>query len=175
MGIRKAIAAAMLAGWAFAAVAQAPTAQPPNMGRLAAYAQAQGIRTCLAGLQAAETTLLSGRDYAFRAFVDPRDANAAPFTAVLDTRMKGSLERVLVNIVATPSGAPPGRCTVIYEQTRHHVERCDAVLAQLAPKAPAASGPSFGAVTVDVERNLTVTVIPAGTAQCVSVVKEVAW
>lgn len=175
MGTCKAVAKAVLAGWALTAAAQAPIAEAPNAGRLAEFARAQGVRSCLPNLQAAESTLLAGRDYAFRAFVDPRDANAAPFTAVLDTRVKGSLERVLVNIVATPSGAPPGRCSVIYEQTRYHAERCEAVLARLAPRAQPAAGPSYGAVTVDVERNLTVTVMPAGAAQCVSVVKEVAW
>ncbi len=173
--LAKASAFVALAGAAAAVAQQPPAGQPPgsNAG-IAALAAGQGVKACLGPLQALEAAVLAGREYSFRAFVDPRDPNAAPFTAIVDSRKVGNLDRVLINLVATPVGVPATRCVLMYEQTRYHDTRCEAVLAQMAPKATQ-SLPSFGAVTVDVEKNLTVTVIPVGTGQCVSVVKEVAF
>lgn len=169
--VAKAVALAALCG-AAAVQAQQPAAGPST--GIAALAAGQGVKACLGPLQAVEAALLGGREYSFRAFVDPRDPNAGPFTAIVDARKVGTLDRVLINLVATPVGTPATRCVLMYEQTRYHDQRCEAVLAQMAPKATA-SLPSFGAVTVDVEKNLTVTLIPVGSGQCVTVVKEVAY
>lgn len=159
------------------ALAPAHAQQAGNVipGGFAALAGAQGIKACLGSIAAVETALLKGSEYSFRAFVDPRDPNAAPFSVIVDARRAGTLDRVLINIVASPVGTPLNRCVLMYEQTRYHDLRCEAVMAQMAPKAGPPVGNSYGAVTVDVEKNLTLTLVPVGTGQCMSVVKEVAF
>jgi hypothetical protein len=142
---------------------------------VAGAARALGVRACLGTLETVEKTLLAGREYSVRGFADPKEPDASPFSAIVDSRKPGTRDRWLLNLTVFPVGSPAKRCAVIFEQTQHHERRCEDVLAQLAPKAPASAAPSLGAVTVDVSRHLTVTVIPAGAAHCVSVVKEAAF
>jgi hypothetical protein len=158
-----------------AALAQAPVPAPAAPKGLAVVARSLGVRACLASIESAEKALLAGREYSVRAFADPKEPDAAIFSAIVDSRKVGTNERLLVNLTVSPVGFPPKRCVVTFEQTQYHEQRCEAVLAQMAPQAAPAPGAAIGALTVDVSRNLAITVVPVGAGHCVSVIKEAAY
>ena len=63
----------------------------------------------------------------------------------------------------------------MYEQTVYHGATCELVLSQMAPNGKQSSSPSLGSVLIEIADNLTLTLIPVGTAQCITVVKEAAF
>lgn len=155
-----------------------PTKNPPLKVGLVAFAKSRGFNVCAQELEALDQNLLLDSDYSLRAFLAEANVNARPFTALVDSRKaspQGGYARALTNIMIAPAPATGGRCTVMYEQTRYHDQHCDVVRAQMASSAPESGGTSFGSITFDVLRNMTLTIIPVGSAQCISVVKEVAY
>lgn len=172
---------AVVNGCFFAAhsTAKIPQPVPPKLAAesatalpITAYARRIGVSTCLAKLEAMETNLFQTSEYSFRAFSDEREANARAFTAIVDSRRVSARTRALTNITVVPNAA--ASCTVMYEQTVYHARHCDLVQKEMAPKA-ISSTPSLGAVILDVSKTLTLTIIPVGDAQCVTIIKEIAY
>ena len=151
---------------------------PPLKVGLVAFAKSRGFNVCAREIEALDQNLLLDSDYSLRAFLAETNVNTRPFSALVDSRKanpQGGYARALTNIMIAPAPAIGGRCTVMYEQTLYHDQHCDAVRAQMASLAPESGGTSFGSITFDVLRNMTFTIIPVGRAQCISVVKEVAY
>lgn len=154
------------------------TKNPSLKVGLVAFAKSRGFNVCAQELEALDQNLLLDSDYSLRAFLAESNVNTRPFSVLVDSRKaspQGGYARALTNIMIAPAPATGGRCTVMYEQTRHHDQHCDVVRAQMATSAPESGGTSFGSITFDILRNMTLTIIPVGTAQCISVVKEVAY
>lgn len=152
--------------------AQRPPAPPDGTLAITAAARQRGVETCLAKLEAMERNLFSSSEYTFRGFLDEREPNARPFTAIVDSRRKNSHDRALTNITVAPNATA---CTVMYEQTVYHGRHCDAVRKEMAPQASPATTKAIGAVIYDVAKNLSLTIIPVGDGQCVTVIKEIAY
>lgn len=150
-------------------------AQSPPPG-LSAIARGSGFTACQKEIDLVDRNLFSNADYTVRVFAAEKNSNARPWSAVIDARhvAGGALTRSLTHVTVTP-GSGGASCSVSYEQTKYHDLRCEAVQQQMAPNAKAAPGTSFGALTLDLHRNMTLTVIPVGNAQCVSVLKEVSY
>lgn len=170
--------------WAISASIAAPVlgfvnanAQTPPAS-LSAIARGSGFTVCQKEIDLVDRNLFSNSDYTVRAFVAEKNANARPWSAIIDARRVtgGVLTRSLTHVTVTPAvGVGSASCSVSYEQTQYHDLRCELVQQQMAPNAKPASGTSFGALTLDLHRNMTLTVIPAGSAQCISVLKEVLY
>jgi hypothetical protein len=158
-----------------------PTAAAPSQMPIAKYAREKGLVKCNAALELAERNLLSGSEYTFRAYHPKRStptADLSLFSAIVDSRKLGRNElgvRATLNLTVTGSQRSANACTTIYEQTVHHNANCVAVIAQMAPNAKQSSNPSLGSVLLEVTDSLSLTVIPVGDAQCVTIVKEVAF
>lgn len=150
-------------------------AQTPSPG-LTAIARSSGFTACQKEIDLVDRNLFSKADYTARAFAAEKNANARPWSAVVDARRMagGALTRSFTHVTVTP-GSGSASCGVSYEQTQYHDLRCETVQQQMAPNAKPAPGTSFGALTFDLHRNMTLTVIPVGNAQCVSVLKEVSY
>ncbi len=151
---------------------------PPLKVGLVAFAKSRGFSVCASELEALDQNLFRDSDYSLRAFLAETNVNTKPFSALIDSRKanpQGGYARALTNIVITPGGGKGSRCTVMYEQTLYHDQHCDTVRLQMAAFAPESGPTSFGSITFDLLRNMTLTIIPVGSAQCVTVVKEVAY
>lgn len=158
-------------GFAIASGAEAATPGLVNIAR------ANQFLACAAELERLDRNLFAKAETAIRPFAAEKNASAKPFSAVIDARKtlpNGSATRTLTHLTVTPSGKNEA-CAISYEQTQYHDERCDAVQTQLAPQAKPAALTSLGAVTLDLHRNMTLTLIPVGAAQCVTVLKEVSY
>ena len=145
---------------------------------LVAFAKSRGFSACANELEMLDQNLFLESDYSLRAFLAEGNVNSRPFSAIVDSRKispHGAYVRALTNIVVTPADAKSGRCTSMYEQTMYHDQHCDTVRAQMAAGAKETGATSFGSVTFDLLRDMTLTVIPVGAAQCITVVKEVAY
>lgn len=156
----------------------AATKGPTLRVGLVAFAKSRGFDVCTSELESLDQNLFRDSDYSLRAFLPDNNVNTRPFSALIDSRKinpQGNFVRALTNIVVSPSDAKTGRCTVMYEQTLYHDQHCDKVRTQMAEFAPETGTTSFGSVTFDLLRNMTLTIIPVGSGQCVSVVKEVAY
>ena len=154
-----------------------PAATPVRTG-LAAFANGLGFTACSTEINLLDQNLLRDSEYSTRAFLAETKPNSRPFSAVIDSRKpnaKGGVSRALTNIVVTPTEKEGERCTVQYEQTLFHDLNCDLVRQQMAPNAMPIKGTSFGALILDVSRNMTLTIIPVAAAQCITVLKEVAF
>jgi hypothetical protein len=150
-------------------------AQGPNPG-LASIAKASGFTACQKEIELVDRNLFSNADYSVRAFSAEKNPSTRPWSAIIDARRMagGALTRSTTHVTIAPAAAGTA-CSVSYEQTQYHDLRCEAVQQQMAPNAKTAPGTSFGALTFDLHRNMTLTVIPVGAAQCVSVLKEVSF
>jgi len=145
---------------------------------LAAFAKSRGFSACASELDTLDQNLLRDSEYSLRVFLAESDTNSRPLSAVIDSRkadQRGGYTRALTNIVVTPGDIKIGRCTTMYEQTLFHDQHCDLVKMQMAPGAKEAGATSFGSITYDLLRNMTLTIIPVGRSQCVTVLKEVAY
>lgn len=158
-----------------------PTASAaPSLQPIAKYALERGLTRCARALDQAERNLLGGSEYAFRAY-HPARANAQTdiglFTAIVDSRKvgRGDVARATLNITVSNSPRNPAACNTMYEQTRHHNISCETVVQQMVPNGRQSPNPVLGAVLFEVTDTLSVTVIPAGTAQCITIVKESAF
>ncbi|MCY7388439.1 MAG: hypothetical protein LH481_10305 [Burkholderiales bacterium] len=154
------------------------TKNPPLKVGLAAFAKSRGFSVCSRELDALDQNLFLDSDYSLRAFLAETNVNTRPFSALIDSRKttpQGNYVRALTNIVITPADTKAGKCTVMYEQTLYHDQHCDTVRLQMAAFAPESGTNSYGAITFDLLRNMTLTIIPVGSGQCVTVVKEVAY
>jgi hypothetical protein len=147
-----------------------------NVGTLSQFARSQGIAVCVPALQTLEKNLFDGSEYSIRPFVAEKNPSRHALSALVDSRrfVAGEPQRSLTHVTLAPASDGKG-CALMYEQTRHHMLRCESVLAQMAPLAKEQSGIALGSFTVDLHRNMTLTVLPIGTAQCVSIVKEVSY
>lgn len=168
--------------WAVLASIAAPVlgfgnanAQTPPAG-LSAIARGSGFTACQKEIDLIDRNLFSNADYSARVFAAEKNTNSRPWSATVDARrmVNGTLTRSFTHVTVTPV-ASGSACSVAYEQTQYHDLRCEAVQQQMAPNAKPAPGASFGALTFDLHRNMTLTVIPVGNAQCVSVLKEVSY
>lgn len=154
------------------------TKSAPMKVGLAAFAKSHGFSGCANELETLDKNLFLESDYSMRAFLAESNVNSRPFSALIDSRKlsaQGTYLRALTNVVVTPGEAKAARCTTMYEQTLYHDQHCDTVRAQMAASAKETGVTSFGSVTLDLLRNMTLTVIPVGSGQCVTVVKEVAY
>jgi hypothetical protein len=159
---------------------QLPTAAKKSVQNpgLAAFAKSRGFGVCAAELETLDRNLFRESDYSLRAFIAENNINSRPFSALIDSRKagtQGGYVRALTNIVVSPVDSKNSRCTVMYEQTVYHDQHCDAVRTQMAPTSRETGVPVYGAVTLELLRNMTLTIIPVGSGQCISVVKEVAY
>ena len=155
-----------------------PAGATPARTGLAAFAKGLGFTVCTTEINLLDQNLLRDSEYSSRAFLAETKPNSRPFSAVIDSRKpnaKGGVSRALTNIVVTPTEKEGERCTVQYEQTLFHDLNCDLVRQQMAPNAMPIKGTSFGALILDVSRNMTLTIIPVAAAQCITVLKEVAF
>lgn len=173
--VRPVLVAILAAG----AIAEAQTVarqDPPARAGLAAFARQQGFSTCTAELDELERKLFAGSEFTLRPFLAEKDPSRRPFSAMVDSRREvgGRYQRALTHVAAAPLSGSSG-CTVSYEQTQYHEARCDEVLKQMAPTAQPSPAPAQGALTVDLHRNMSLTLMPVGKAQCVSVLKEVSY
>ncbi|MEO8385303.1 MAG: hypothetical protein ABI583_08680 [Betaproteobacteria bacterium] len=151
---------------------------PPLKIGLVAFAKSRGFSVCASELETLDRNLFLESDYSLRAFLAENNVNSRPFSALIDSRKvspQGTYLRALTNIVVIPGDAKTGRCTSMYEQTLYHDQHCDTVRAQMAAGAKETGAKTFGSVTFDLLRNMTLTVIPVGAGQCVTVIKEVAY
>lgn len=144
---------------------------------LLSIARANGFSVCGKEISSLERNLFGASDFSVRFFTAEKTPSARPFTAIVDARRAtpvGGFNRTLTHLAVTPAGKNES-CSVSYEQTQYHERNCNDVQAQMAPKASPAGGVSLGAVTLDLHRNMTLTLIPVGAAQCVTVLKEVSY
>lgn len=161
-------------GTLLSCIACAASAADPS---LLSIARANGFSVCKKELSALERNLFGASDFSVRFFTAEKAPSARPFSAIVDARRAapgGGFSRTLTHLAVTPAGKNEA-CSVSYEQTQYHDRKCDDVQAQMAPKASPAGGVSLGAVTLDLHRNMTLTLIPVGAAQCVTVLKEVSY
>lgn len=147
------------------------------------FAKERGFVKCAGALEVAERNLLGSSDYAFRAYPQTvqrtsPSKESTVFTAIVDSRKRNpndAAPRATLNLTVLASQQVANACTTIYEQTTYHAATCDAVVAQMAPNGRQSANPSFGAVLIEISDNLTLTVIPVGTAQCITIIKEAAF
>ena len=152
---------------------------------IAKYARAHGFNKCAPAVELAERNLLRDSEYTFRAYnATPVNGEAAMFTAIVDSRkldrsnpgatpMRATLN---LTVSATQRAAnAPVVCSTLYEQTMYHNATCQAVVTQMAPNGRPSTSPSLGAVLVEVSDTLSLTLIPVGTAQCITIIKETAF
>lgn len=154
--------------------ASAAAAADPS---LLSIARANGFSVCEKELVTVERNLFAASDFSVRYFTAEQAPSTRPFTAIVDARRAapgGGFTRTLTHLAVTPAGKNES-CSVSYEQTQYHDRKCNDVQTQMAPKASPAGGVSLGAVTLDLHRNMTLTLIPVGAAQCVTVLKEVSY
>ena len=147
---------------------------PPS---LIAFANQQGYLACSRELDELDKNLFANSEYSLRPFVADKEPGKFPFSAIVDARRAtggGGYTRTLTHLTVLPS-ANSKSCTAMYEQTQYHDVRCDAVHRQMAPNATESPGVALGAITLDLHRNMTLTLIPVGQSQCVSVLKEVSY
>lgn len=168
----------VLALAAMSATGAQPESAKPSQPRtsLAAFARQQGFSSCANELAELEKNLFSGSEFTLRPFVAERDPSRRPFAAMVDSRREigGRFQRALTHVTVAPAAGNAG-CTVSYEQTQFHESRCDEVLQQMAPTARVSPAPAQGTITVDLHRNLSLSLMPVGKAQCVSVLTEVSY
>ena len=160
---------ALLLGFAYSASAAEPG--------LLSIARASGFAACEKELGTLDRNLFGKSDFSVRAFTAEKTPSARPFSAIVDSRRAapgGGYVRTLTHLSVAPAGRGES-CAVSYEQTQYHELRCNDVQAQMAPKATPAAATSLGAVTLDLHRNMSLTLIPVGAAQCVTVLKEVSY
>jgi len=148
---------------------------------LAKYARERGLLKCGAAIELAERNLLNGSEYTFRAYHPPRSPAAADiglFTAIVDSRKIGRNEpgsRATLNLTVSNSLRGANACTTMYEQTVYHNANCVQVISQMAPNGRQSGNPSLGSVLLEITDTLSLTVIPVGDSQCVTIVKEAAF
>ena len=160
----------------------AATAQP-LISPISTFARSKGFTRCAAELEGAVNNLLRNAEYSFRAFYDEKNSGSGPFSVLVDSRKFKTLERAMINITVSPIAPPPitsaasasTRCSVMYEQTVYHNQRCERVQAEMASQAVPTAFNTIGAVTLEVGKNLTLTLIPVGNAQCITIIKEAAF
>jgi hypothetical protein len=144
---------------------------------IAARARANGFSACQKELENLERNLFNNSDYSARVFFAEKVPSTQPFSAMVDARRAasgGGYTRTLTHLTVMPD-AKRQACSISYEQTQYHDMRCDRVQMQMAPKAMPAPTTSLGAVMLELHRNMTLTLIPVGTEQCVTVLKEVSY
>lgn len=168
---------AMLACGPLLAVTAAKPGAISGSPGLAAFARTHGFDACATELAALDANLFANAEYSLRAFVAASQPNTRPFSLQVDSRkaMGGGFARAFTNIVVTPPPAGAKSCAVMYEQTLYHDQRCDLVQPRMAPNATPSAATAFGAVSFELHRNMTLNLIPVGTGQCVSVLKEVSF
>ncbi|MBL8519100.1 MAG: hypothetical protein JNK75_00380 [Betaproteobacteria bacterium] len=151
-------------------------AVPGTQTSLLSIARGSGFAACQREIERIDRNLFSNADYSVRVFAAERNTPSHPWSALVDARRMsgGVLARSLTHVTVTPA-AKGLSCGVSYEQTQYHALRCDLVQRQMAPNAQPTPGTSYGALTFDLHRNMSLTVIPVGDAQCVSVLKEVSY
>jgi|GEM_PF-3587424 len=165
--------------------ALAATAQP-LISPISTFARSKGFTRCAAELEGAVNNLLRNAEYSFRAFYDEKNSGSGPFSVLVDSRKFKTLERAMINITVSPIAPAPitsaasavsasTRCSVMYEQTVYHNQRCERVQAEMASQAVPTAFNTIGAVTLEVGKNLTLTLIPVGNAQCITIIKEAAF
>ena len=165
--------------------ALAATAQP-LISPISTFARSKGFTRCAAELEGAVNNLLRNAEYSFRAFYDEKNSGSGPFSVLVDSRKFKTLERAMINITVSPIAPAPitsaasavsasTRCSVMYEQTVYHNQRCERVQAEMASQAVPIAFNTIGAVTLEVGKNLTLTLIPVGNAQCITIIKEAAF
>ncbi len=168
--------------------ALAATAQP-LISPISTFARSKGFTRCAAELEGAVNNLLRNAEYSFRAFYDEKNSGSGPFSVLVDSRKFKTLERAMINITVSPIAPAPitsaalavsivsasTRCSVMYEQTVFHNQRCERVQAEMASQAVPTAFNTIGAVTLEVGKNLTLTLIPVGNAQCITIIKEAAF
>lgn len=162
--------------------ALAATAQP-LISPISTFARSKGFTKCAAELEGAVNNLLRNAEYSFRAFYDEKNSGSGPFSVLVDSRKFKTLERAMINITVSPIAPAPinsaasasTRCSVMYEQTVYHNQRCERVQAEMASQAVPTAFNTIGAVMLEVGKNLTLTLIPVGNAQCITIIKEAAF
>jgi hypothetical protein len=146
---------------------------------MARFAKDRGLLRCAAALETAERNLLQSSEYSFRAYHPARASSTADigvFTAIVDARKLDRADpvpRSTLNITVSNSTRNVNACNTMYEQTKYVNLDCDTVLRQMAPSARQSTNPVLGSILFEISETLSLTVIPAGTGQCVTVVKEV--
>ena len=148
-------------------------------------AHEHGFTKCAAAVALAEQNLLGNSEYTFRAYYPPKSnvrAEVGLFTVIVDSLKRdrlGNASRANLNftVTATTDSKPnsPITCSTMYEQTVHHNASCDSVVAQMAPNAKTSANPSLGSVLVAISDTLSLTLIPVGNAQCITIIKESAF
>lgn len=154
------------------------------------YALEHGFSKCASAVELAERNLLGNSEYTFRAYLPPMLPKSSPngdvalFTVIVDSRKLdrsinvGDPIRATLNltVAARPTSDPSQTmCSTIYEQTVHNNATCDTVVAQMAPNARNTGSASIGSVLVEITNTLSLTLIPIGTAQCITIIKEAAF
>ncbi len=175
------------AAYAQASKAAAPSAIPDvSKLTISKYARERGFIKCAGALEMAERNLLKDSEYTFRAYIPSKtgaNAEIGHFTAIVDARKidrsnASTPLRATLNLsvaVSQRSATAPTECTTMYEQTMYHNATCNAVVAVMAPNGRPSTSPSVGAVLVEVSPTLSLTLIPVGTAQCITIIKEAAF
>lgn len=169
-----------------------PDAAKLETSRLAItnYAREHGFTKCASAVELAERNLLGNSEYTFRAYLPPIPPKASPnaelglISVIVDSRKMdrninaGAPIRATLNLTVTAKpNSSPGQtvCSTIYEQTMYHNATCDTVAAQMAPNARTAGSGSIGSVLVEISSTLSLTLMPVGTAQCITIIKEAAF
>ncbi|MBI3714896.1 MAG: hypothetical protein HY255_02750 [Betaproteobacteria bacterium] len=179
-----AVTSILLPAAAFAQAGTKPAVENTSLS-IAKYARAHGFNKCAPAVELAERNLLRDSEYTFRAYnSNPVNGEAALFTAIVDSRKidrsnaAASPMRATLNLTISASqraANAPVACSTMYEQTMYHNATCQAVVTQMAPNGRPSTSPSLGAVLVEVSDTLSLTLIPVGTAQCVTIIKETAF
>ncbi len=176
----------LLTGSAYAQASKTATASAiPDVSKLTItkYARERGFIKCAGALEMAERNLLKDSEYTFRAYVPSKtgaNAEIGQFTAIVDSRKidrsSGATPlRATLNLTVNASqraANAPTECTTMYEQTMYHNTNCNAVVATMAPNGRPSNSASVGAVLVEASPTLSLTLIPVGTGQCITIIKE---
>jgi hypothetical protein len=151
----------------------------PFTGPISNYARDNGFRRCANAIGLAERNLLSNSEYSFRAFHRAKTAGDPDVMSfIVDARKLDPLHpapRATLNLTVTASNKSAAACSTFYEQTVYHNANCEIVLSQMAPNGRDSGKPAVGSVLIEVSPNLTLTLIPVGTAQCITITKEAAF
>ncbi len=154
------------------------------------YAREHGFSKCASAVELAERNLLGNSEYTFRAYLPPMPPKASPnaefglFSVIVDSRKidrnsnAGNPTRATLNLTVNlkqTNSSGSALCSTIYEQTMYHNATCDTVAAQMAPNARTTGSASIGSVLVEISDTLSLTLIPVGAAQCITIIKEAAF
>jgi hypothetical protein len=139
---------------------------------LIGFAKQKNFSKCMPSIAKFEAVVLRDFEYAFSARVDSKRTAAKPMAVVIDARNRTTQARTLLNVTFAPSADAAGGCSTVYEQTIYHSQRCEPVQQAMAPAAVVSSRTVYGAVVLDLAPTLVLSLIPVGSGQCITVVKE---